>query len=78
MDEVSFPVYRRLSNRRSFYKILSDLEFEEIQIMGSRRQLHQITANQYPEKLRIMDMIACIDGLFEVTDEGEWLANLPS
>lgn len=78
MGTKEFPVYRRLSNRRSFYKILSDLAFEEIQIMGSRRILHQITAHQYPEKLRIMDMLSCAEGLYEISDETEWQAMLPS
>ncbi|MFN5032368.1 MAG: hypothetical protein ACK5FX_09125 [Flavobacteriia bacterium] len=53
-----FPQYRKLSNEKSFYEILSDKEFTEIQLIGSRYVVHKVIANQYPEMLRIMDMLA--------------------
>ena len=53
-----FPQYRKLSNEKSFYEILSDKEFIEIQLIGSRAVVHTVVAHQYPEMLRIMDMLA--------------------
>jgi hypothetical protein len=53
-----FPQYRKLLNEKSFYEILSDKEFIEIQLIGSRSVVHKVVANQYPEMLRIMDMLA--------------------
>ena len=52
-----FPQYRKLTNAKSFYKILNERSFVELQEMGSRWWLYNIEAKQYPEILRIMDMI---------------------
>jgi hypothetical protein len=53
-----FPQFRKLSNNKAFYKILSLDEFEEVQIIGSKSRLHRVKATKYPEKLRIMDMLS--------------------
>jgi hypothetical protein len=52
-----FPQYRKLSNNRCFYEILDERHFREIQCVGSRKFVHVIKAEQYPEILRIMDML---------------------
>ena len=58
MDKnTDFPQYRKLSNGKTFYKILDDRNFEEIQQMGSKFIKHKIVAEQYPEILRIKDML---------------------
>jgi hypothetical protein len=54
---TDFPQYRKLSNNRSFYEILDDRNFREIQLIGARVMLHLVKAEQYPEILRIMDML---------------------
>jgi hypothetical protein len=56
-----FPQYRKLPNGKSFYKILDDRSFLELQKMGSRWWLYMVEAKQYPEVLKIMDMIAFHD-----------------
>jgi hypothetical protein len=68
---MDFPQYRKLSNRRSFYRIESSLQFTEVQIMGSKRFVHSVEARQYPEKLRIMDMLNC-EPPFELSDRNEF------
>ena len=68
---MNFPQYRKLSNRRSFYRIESSLQFTEVQIMGSKRFVHSVEARQYPEKLRIMDMLNC-EPPFELSDRNEF------
>lgn len=55
-----FPHYRKLSNYKSFYKILSEKEFEEIQIVGSSAITTKTTATKYPEIVRINYMLECI------------------
>lgn len=55
---TDFPQYRKLSNNRCFYEILDHRNFREIQLIGSRAVLHSVKAEQYPEILRIMDMLA--------------------
>lgn len=57
MDDGRFPIYRRLSNGNSFYRITSDRSFDEVQRIGDRCVLHVIDAATYPERLRIAEMI---------------------
>lgn len=68
---MDFPQYRKLSNDRSFYRINSNDNFEELQIIGDSVILHRIRAEKYPEKLRIMEMLNCIDGYQKSTSD-EW------
>ncbi len=54
---TDFPQYRKLSNDKTFYKILSDRLFEEVQLMGSKVLRYSVEAKQYPEILKIQDML---------------------
>jgi hypothetical protein len=54
---TDFPQYRKLSNGLRFYEILSYDEFDELTIMEDKVTLFKVKANQYPEKLRILDML---------------------
>ncbi|MDG1148307.1 MAG: hypothetical protein P8N52_08400 [Crocinitomicaceae bacterium] len=54
---TDFPQYRKLSNDKVFYKIVNNREFHEIQVIGTFAQLHKIEAKQYPEILKIQDML---------------------
>lgn len=69
---TKFPVYRKYTNNNTYFKILSENEFEELQFIGSLRHLFTITAHQYPERLRIMDMIACKDEIWQPISEDEY------
>tara|TARA_B100000963_G_C22425659_1_gene579765 strand:- start:212 stop:430 length:219 start_codon:yes stop_codon:yes gene_type:complete len=66
-----FPQYRKLSNHKSFYKIVSKEVFEEIQLVGTVSMKTKTTATKYPEILRIKDML---DGAapFEMSTEAEY------
>lgn len=55
---MDFPAYRKLSNNKSFYKILSESEFEEIQLVGSSSIKTKISAQKFPEIIRIKEMIS--------------------
>ncbi len=71
-----FPQYRKLFNEKAFYKIIDDRHFEEIQLIGSRKVTHSITADKYPEILRIQDMLNLEYGYLEcVQEEYERLLN---
>ena len=52
-----FPYFRKLSNNKSFYKIVDDKNFEEVQLIGSKKIHTKHAAKQYHEMLRIQDMI---------------------
>ena len=68
---IDFPQYRKLSNNKVFYRIVSNVVFEEIQIIGNKALLHQIEAIQYPEMIRIKDMLE-LNG-YEMSTESEFL-----
>ena len=58
MNKAStYPTYRKLSNGKSLYKILSDIEFIEIQFIQNKGFIFHIRAQTYFEKTRIKDML---------------------
>lgn len=67
-----FPYFRKLSNDKSFYKIVDDKNFEEVQLIGSKKMHTKHVAEQYPEMLRVQDMINLHEGHFLVLKKEEW------
>lgn len=65
---TDFPQYRMLSNGKVFYKILSMNEFIEVQFLGEKKMEFRMKAEQYPEKLKIMDMLAKQDPYLELDE----------
>lgn len=47
-----------LSNEKVFYKIESYESFIEAQFLGNKKMIFHVKAEKYPEKLRILDMLA--------------------
>lgn len=54
-----------LSNGKVFYKIESYDSFTEAQFLGEKKMLFHVKAEKYPEKLRILDMLANEDPFME-------------
>ena len=54
---IDFPQYRKLSNDKTYYRINSSKHFDEIMIIGKKAQQYSVQAEQYPEMLRINDML---------------------
>jgi hypothetical protein len=54
---TDFPQYRKLPNNKAFYRINSDRDFDEVQVLGSKVLCYHHDAKQYPEILRIMSMM---------------------
>ena len=72
MDKFNdFPAFRKLNNDLRIYKIIDTKSFLEKQRMGTKVFEFNIQAKQYPEILRIQDMLAC-NG-FVLASEYEWL-----
>lgn len=69
MTEFRFPVYRKLSNNKSFYRIDSERLFFEIQVVGNKSFLTQTEAKQYPEIIRIVDMLNFSEPFIESTSD---------
>jgi hypothetical protein len=55
--ETTFPTYRKLSNGKSLYKIVSEIEFIEIQFIQNKGFIFHIHAQTYFEKTRIKEML---------------------
>ena len=70
--EIEFPVYRKLFNSKSYYKILSFKEMIEVQFMGDKRIEYKIEAIQYPEQLLIQDLIKLDKGVYLEISENEF------
>ncbi len=68
----SFPQYRKLPNNKSFYKIIDDRNFQEIQLIGERKAFYTIEAKQYPEILKIQDLLAMNEGQYEISTKEKW------
>ncbi len=71
---MNFPQYRMLINEKVIYKIIDDRNFEEKQRSGSKVFHFKMTATQYPEILKIQDMLNCNEELYIIKDEKDWLA----
>ncbi len=57
MNEWSFPIYRKYSNDKVFFKITAFDAFEEITVLSSGNKKVKIRAKIYPDRLRILDML---------------------
>ncbi len=68
---MNFPQFRILSGADVFYAIQSPTRFTEWKRMGSYYTCYDIDAKQYPEMLRIQDMLECRDG-FLYMDENDF------
>ena len=56
-EDINFPVYRKYKNNKSYFKILDNRNFEELQIVGSNVMMNKIKAISFPEINFIHDLI---------------------
>lgn len=54
---MEFPQCRKLSNGRSYYQITAPNAFVEVQLVGSKWFKYEFEVRQFPDLLRIQDMI---------------------
>jgi len=72
--EIQYPQYRKYSNEKSYFKIISNEEFEEIQILGKKKTLHHFKAKILPDKNYIYDLTYNYQEYWEVCDKDEYEA----
>lgn len=58
-----FPLYRKYSNLDSYFVITSPTTWVEYKRLGKKYLRYEFTAEQFPEKLFIKDLIALVDGI---------------
>ena len=54
---MKFPIYRKYSHNRTYFKITSEKNFEELNIIGKTYSLHNFQSKILPDRLFIQDMI---------------------
>jgi hypothetical protein len=69
-----FPLYRKTLDNKHYYRIEGIDRFTELQVVGSRIAEYHVLAVQYPERLRIVEMIQGAAGRYLAITEQEWLA----
>ena len=67
-----FPIYRKLRGGAHLYRIESIDRFTELQRVGSKWLRHLVVATQYPERLRIVEMIQGGEGVYGNATIEEW------
>jgi hypothetical protein len=67
-----FPQYRRLSNGKSYYEILSDSEMREISLSGRRWTAYTVIAKILPERLLLSDLLEQRYAHYELITEKEF------
>ncbi|MBN8693478.1 MAG: hypothetical protein J0L69_09790 [Bacteroidetes bacterium] len=68
-EDINFPVYRKYKNGKSYFKIIARNEFEEIQVIGSKKIKNLIKAIQLPEMNHVFDLVYNKDLALEITKE---------
>jgi len=72
-EETKFPQYRKYVGLDIWYKIVSEDLFIELKKVGKHILMEEVKAFQYPEKLRIQDMLAFKDEAWESVTEDEFV-----
>jgi hypothetical protein len=52
-----YPLFRKQADDKTYYKIISESEFEELKIVGKKYAVFHIKAIKFPEKLYISELI---------------------
>jgi hypothetical protein len=70
-EDTVFPVYRRYGNAKNFFKIISEKQFEEIQLVGTKKVVKKTVAERLPEIVFIRDLVEGRVGVEITEDEYE-------
>ena len=61
-----FPVFRKYSNNKNYFKIINLNEFIEISVIGKQVILKKHETKIYPDKLFIADLINCSEHILKI------------
>ena len=67
-----FPQYRKYLNNKGYFKIISENEWEEIQIIGKKGIISGFTAKIFPDKNFIYDLTYDYKNNWEEISEEEY------
>lgn len=69
---TSYPQYRKYLHGRTFFKIISAEEWEEIQIMGSKYSIYQFKVNIFPDRNFLHDLTFDYEKNWLAIEEAEY------
>jgi hypothetical protein len=64
-----FPVYRKYTNNKNYFKIINENEFMEISVIGKQVIIKKTEAKIYHDKLFILDLISCNTFILKISEE---------
>ncbi len=70
--KYDFPQYRKLSNEKSYYRIESLEDVNELQKIGDRWTEHNLHAKILPERLHISDILDGSNGVYLTITQEEF------
>ncbi len=73
--KVDFPYFRKYKNNKTFFKIISDTEFDEISFIGNKKIIQTIQAKVLPDRNFISDLINDLS-FCETISQEEYLLKL--
>lgn len=71
--EITYPQYRKYYNNKSYFKIISSEEFEEIQLLGTKKSVHLFKAKILPDRNLIYDMTFDYEKSWQKIEEEEYV-----
>lgn len=72
--EIIYPQYRKYAHGRTYFKIMSSSEFEELQIFGKQCTLHHFVAKILPDRNYIYDLTFDYEKYWVAIDQAEYEA----
>jgi hypothetical protein len=69
---IKYPQYRKYLNGKSYFKIISSTEWEEIQVIGNKYLLNKFTVKIMPDRNYIHDMTFDYENNWMVIEEEEY------
>ncbi len=72
MQIVTYPQYRKYKNEKGYFKIISEDEWEEIQIIGSKIVVNKFKVNIFPDRNFINDLTFDYKNNWTLIEEKEY------
>lgn len=72
MQGIHYPQYRKYKNNKAYFKIISEKEWEEIQVMGNKYILHRFEVKILPDRNYIYDLTFDYENNWEQIEEEEY------
>ncbi len=64
-----FPVFRKYTNNKNYFKVINSNKFIEISVIGKQVILKKTEAKIYPDKLFISELINCNQSILNISEE---------